>query len=472
MSSLTGDTPGSADAGAKGAEHIGLLKVLGPIHVWALGVGIVLVGEFMGWNFSVAKGGAFGALIACWVIGLLYTCVAMIDSEVTSTVAAAGGQYAQAKHIVGPLMAFNVGLYLVMAYTMLEAANALVVGDLLSVVAAQFGHDGLDPKPFVVLTISFLAWLNYRGVFMTLSLNFVITAVAFVSILALVVGVQPWNPGAVLQHESLLTELPYGWIGVIAAMQFGMWYYLGIEGTCQAAEETRSPGRSIPLGTLSGMITLLVAASLTWYVASGLLPWQYLGQAAVPLYDASRLLDNIGLQIFLFIGTLFSAIASANGCINDAARAWFSMGRDRYMPHWFGAVHPRFRTPFRSIVFLVPIAISFAFTGLLDQVITFSILSGLLGYTFMSFNMWKFRKQWPLGSINRGYVHPFHPIPSIVLLLLCSMTYFATYLGYATSLFSIMAFYIIVSLWFVLHRYKYVKRADQFTMNWPRPLGY
>lgn len=462
----------SVPASESADDRIGLLKVLGPVHVWALGVGIVLVGEFMGWNFSVAKGGAFGALIACWVIGLLYTCVAMIDSEVTSTVAAAGGQYAQAKHIIGPLMAFNVGLYLVMAYTMLEAANALVVGDLMAIVAGQFGHEGLDPKPFVVLTISFLAWLNYRGVFMTLSINFVITAVAFVSILALLIGVQPWNPGEVLRHEQLLTELPYGWIGVVAAMQFGMWYYLGIEGTCQAAEETRSAGRSIPLGTLSGMMTLLIAASLTWYIASGLLPWEYLGQAAVPLYDASRLTGSVGLQIFLFVGTLFAAIASANGCINDAARAWFSMGRDRYMPHWFGAVHPRYRTPFRAIVFLVPIAISFAFTGLLDQVITFSILSGLLGYTFMSFNMWKFRRQWPLDSIKRGYTHPFHPLPSIILLLLCALTYFATYLGYSRSLFSIMGFYIVVSIWFVLHRYKYVKRAEQFTMNWPRPEGY
>src|SRR3954466_4568660 len=118
---------------------INLLKVLGPVHVWALGVGIVLVGEFMGWNYGVGKGGAFGALIAAWVIGLLYTCVAMIDSEVTSTVAAAGGQYAQAKHTIGPLMAFNVGLYLVMAYTMLEAGNAIIVGDLMKALAVQTG---------------------------------------------------------------------------------------------------------------------------------------------------------------------------------------------------------------------------------------------------------------------------------------------------------------------------------------------
>ncbi|MGE4247168.1 MAG: amino acid permease, partial [Parvibaculaceae bacterium] len=92
-------------AGGAPTKRVSLLRVLGPAHVWALGVGIVLVGEFTGWNFSADKGGALAALITCWFVGLLYTSVAMIDSEVTSTVAAAGGQYAQAKHIVGPLMA-------------------------------------------------------------------------------------------------------------------------------------------------------------------------------------------------------------------------------------------------------------------------------------------------------------------------------------------------------------------------------
>lgn len=454
------------------AERINLLKVLGPVHVWALGVGIVLVGEYMGWNFSVGKGGAYGSLIACWFIGLLYTCVAMIDSEVTSTVAAAGGQYAQAKHIVGPLMAFNVGLYLVLAYTMLEAADALVAGDLLAIVADQFGHPDLDPKPFVVLTIAFLAWLNYRGVFMTLTVNFVITAIAFLALVIMFFWVQPWNPGAVLLHEKLLTDLPYGWIGVIASLQFGMWYYLGIEGTCQAAEEVRSAGRSIPLGTMSGMITLLIAATITWYMAAGLLPWEYLGQAGVPMYDAAQMTGSPFLMVLLFIGTIFSAIASANGCINDASRSWFSMGRDRYLPIWFAAVHPRYRTPYRAIIFLIPVAVAFGFTGLLDQVITFSILSGLLGYTFMSLNMMKFRKSWPLDSIKRGYVHPFHPLPALSLLILCGATYFATFLGYGASLLAIMVFYIVASLWFHFHRYKYVRRADQFTMPWPKPKGY
>ena len=462
----------SATASQAQYRGINLRKVLGPVHVWGLGAGICLVGEFMGWNFAVGKGGALAALIACWVIGLLYTCVAMIDSEVTSTVAAAGGQYAQAKHIVGPLMAFNVALYLVLAYTMLEAGNAFVAANLLKTVAAQTGHPDLDSRPFVLLVIVGLSWLNYRGVFETLTFNYVISAIVFLAILVLFFGTEPFSSDGLLRHGDLLTGLPYGWIGVIASLQFGMWYYLGIEGTCQAAEECRSAGRSIPLGTMTGMITLIIGASLTWYVTAGLMPWEYLGQAYTPLYDAAILTGNVGLQVFLFVGTLFSTLISVNGCINDAARAWFSLGRDRYMPQWFGAVHPRYHTPFRSILFLIPIAVVFAWNVPLDGVITFSILSGLLGYTFMSLNVVRFRRLWPLGSIKRGYVHPFHPIPAAVLFVLCLLVFFATFLGYAHYLISILVFFMVASAWFHLHRYKFVKRGEQFTMPWPRPRGY
>ena len=228
----------------------------------------------------------------------------------------------------------------------------------------------------------------------------IITAIAFVAIVVLFLAVQPWSSN-VLKHTEFIggqeKSLPYGWLGVVAALHFGLWYYLGIEGTTQAAEEVRSPARSLPLGTMTGMITLLIAATMTWYICSGLMPWEYLGQAVTPMFDAARLTGSTPLMVLLFIGTVFSTLASANGCINDASRAWFSMGRDRYLPEWFGAVHPTNRTPYRAIVFLVPVALIFACYAPLDQVITFSILSGLLGYTFMAFNVMMFRKKWPLG---------------------------------------------------------------------------
>ncbi|GHC10858.1 MULTISPECIES: APC family permease [Gemmobacter] len=457
-------------------EHVGLARVLGPAHVWALGVGIVLVGEYMGWNFAVGKGGAYAALMACWFAGILYTCVAMIDSEVTSTVAAAGGQYTQAKHIVGPLMAFNVGLYLVFAYTMLEAANAITVGFLVDTVATMSGHEGgLDQRPFIILAIMFLAWLNYRGVLATLTFNLVITAIAFTAIIILflstsgILGVGEMNHAALMSGQA---AMPYGWLGVLAAMHFGLWYYLGIEGTTQAAEEVRSPARALPFGTLAGVMTLAIAATLTWYVCAGLMPWEYLGQSGVPLFDAARLSGSTFLMVLLGIGTLFATLASANGCINDASRAWFAMGRDKYLPGWFGAVHPKYRTPYRAIIFLVPIALIFALGAPLDQVITFSILSGLLEYTFMPLNIILFRRKWPLDTIKRGYEHPFHPLPAMVLLGLCGLAFFAVFLGYGTQLVAMIVFYIVVSLWFHFWRYRFVNRGAQFTMPWPKPRGY
>jgi ethanolamine permease len=90
----------------------------------------------------------------------------------------------------------------------------------------------------------------------------------------------------------------------------------------------------------------------------------------------------------------------------------------------------------------------------------------------MPINVMKFRRKWPLGSIKRGYVHPWHPIPAITLFILCVATLFAVFLGFGSQLLAMMGFYIAASVWFTFHRYKFVKRGDQFTMAWPRPRGY
>ena len=147
------------------------------------------------------------------------------------------------------------------------------------------------------------------------------------------------------------------------------------------------------------------------------------------------------LAVLLALGTILATLASANGCINDASRAWFSMGRDNFLPTWFGAIHPRYRTPFRAILFLIPLGISFAILPvllnkpeLLSTVITFSILSALLMYSFMVPNMYRFRKLWPIGTLHRGYTHPFHPLPALSLALIAALVMFATFLGYGTTL--------------------------------------
>lgn len=444
-----------------------LSKVLGPVHVWALGVGIVLVGEFMGWNFTIAKGGSLGAIIACWFIGLLYVSLVMINTEIGSVIPEAGGQYAMAKYLLGPLAAFNVGLMIVFEYTMLEAADVLVVGAIVSSL-----HPDINSVPWIVLTLAALTWLNYRGIYATLTVNFIITAIAYITIFVLLFGTKFWSADSIMMHGELMSGLPYGWLGILGAFQFGIWFYLGIEGTALAAEECRSTGRSLPLGALTGMVSLLIGATVTWYVCSGLVDWQALGSSVYPLYDAALATKKPFIIGALFIGTVLSCLASAIGCINDSSRGWFSMARDTLIPQWFGAVHPKYHTPYRAILFLLPISLSFGFTGLLDQVITFSILSGVFVYILMGYMMFKFRTMYPLGTIERGYLSPWHPFPAIALTVLSLLTVAALYLGYWINLVAGIMFYITASIWFVVHRFKFVDTHTFIKAHWPRPKGY
>jgi len=461
----------SQNAPAEKNKESLLMKVLGPMHIWALGVGIVLVGEFMGWNFTIAKGGSLGAIIACWVIGILYISLVMINTEIGSVIPEAGGQYAMAKYLLGPLAAFNIGLMLVFEYVMLEAADALVVGQIL-----QSLHPDVQALPYIILSLLLLTYLNYRGVYATLTLNFFITAIAFITIFILLFGTQFYNPNlTMIKIQDITNGLPYGWIGIVAAFQFGIWFYLGIEGTALAAEECRSTGRALPVGAMVGLVTLLIGATTTWFVCSGMVGADKLGESVFPLYDAALATGKPYVIVALFIGTILACLASANGCINDSSRAWFAMARDTLIPGIFAVTHPKYKTPYRAILFLLPISIAFGFTGLLDQVITFSILSALLVYLLTAYMMFKFRAMYPLGTIARGYTSPWHPIPAIVLLTLTLATLTGMYFGYWINMVSGFMFYFIDSLWFTLHRSKFMDVESFIEAGadyWPRPQGY
>ena len=445
-----------------------LSRVLGPVHVWALGVGIVLVGEYMGWNFTVAQGGTIGAVCACWTIGLMYVSLIMINTEMGSVLPEAGGQYAMAKYFLGPLAAFNIGLMLVLEYAMLEAADALVVGKILQSLSLD-----VQPLPYIILCLLFLTYLNYRGAYATLTLNFIITAIAFIAIIILLFGSNFWNPAAtMLDLKNLTNGLPYGMLGMIAALQFGVWFYLGIEGTALAAEECRSTHRSLPVGAVIGLATLIIGATVTVFVCSGLLDADKLGASSYPLYDAALATGKLALIVVLFVGTMLSCIASANGCINDASRAWFSMSRDKLIPDFFSRVHPKYNSPYRAILFLLPISMVFAFTGFLDQVVTFSIFSALCVYFLVGVMMLRFRRMYPLGSIPRGFTTPFHPLPVVIMLIIVCLTLFGVYLGYWLNMLTGALFYFLASVWFMKRRQKYIVSTSFLSPQnngWPKP---
>lgn len=444
---------------------------LGPIHIWALGVGVVLVGQFMGWNLGIMKGGSLGALLACWIIGILYVCLIMVNTEMGTFVPEAGGQYAMAKYFMGPLASFNIGLMLVFEYVMLEAADALVVGELLKSLSPE-----IQVLPFILLSLLALTYLNYKGSHGSMNVNIFLTGIAFITILILLFSTKFYSPGeSLIRLKDNINGLPYGWMGILGSFQFGCWFYLGIEGTVLASSECKSKNRAIPVGAIAGLITLMIGATITWFVCSGLMKAETLATSVYPLFDAAKMINIPFVAHILFVGTMLACLASANGCITDASRAWCAMSEDTLIPKFFAKKHPKYGTPYRAILFLLPIAIAFGFTGLLDQVVTFSIFSALLVYLFTAYMMIKFRKMYPLGEVKRGYISPLHPLPTIILACLAGLTLVGMYFGYWINILSGTLFYFIASIWFVKHRSKQMNLTE-FTAKGasylPRPKGY
>lgn len=438
----------------KSAPAVHIRRVLGPLHVWALGVGIVLVGDFMGWNLGIQQGGSLAALIGLWIMGSMYAGQVMMVSEMATVMPEAGGQYTMAKYLLGPLAAFNVGLMQVFEYAMLEAGDVIVVGQLLNSI-----NPGIQVLPFTILTLLVLAYINYRGAQATLTLNFFITAVAFISIIVLLFSTNFWDPQAtLLQLKELTNGLPYGTLGLMAAIGYSCWFCLGIEGTAMAADECRSPNRAIPLGAIVGLATLLIGGTVTWFVCSGLIPAGDLGGSVYPLYEAALATGKLYVFVALFVGTILSCLASANGCINDSSNAWAALSRDTLLPNLFAKEHPKYKSHYRAIIFLLPIALAFAMTGMLDQVVTFSIFSALMVYLLTCLMMYRFRKMYPIGSIKRTFTAPLYPLlPALVaVIVVCGL--FGLHLNYGINLISGAVFYLLASLWFLKRRAKFLDR--------------
>ncbi len=450
-------------------ESASLVKTLRPYHVWALGVGIVLVGEYMGWNFTVAKGGILGSLFALLVAGTMYIMVSLCASELGSSTKLAGGPYDWARLFVGPGAAALVGLAVYMEYIALEAADSIVVASI-----AQSVFPELQVFPVTLLVISFLTFMNYRGVVAALNLNFALTFTALIAIIAFffmnIGGIGgAWHP------EYLISgAIPNGFVGIFAALQFGPWFYLGIEGAAMCAEECKHPTRAIPLGQQAGMITLLLAAGMTLYVCAGLIPTTELGVSVYPLYEAATQSGVTFLVAFLAVGTLFTCLASANGTVCDSSRSWFALSRDHFLTNWFADVHPRYSTPYRSVIFTMPIAIAFAFSGFLDQVITFSITSGLVCYVMIPFSLIRFRKMFPEHSQKvRPFVGPLQPALAYFTILLAIVIMSTLNWGYNYNLIFGLVFYVVAYFYFN-HRYKSMDMKHDWgeDLGWPNPSHY
>src|ERR1051325_5864689 len=100
-----------ADAGVAGdagageyLEERALHKPLKTVHIWSLAVGVVITGEYFGWNFGLPVGGPLGVLIAGLIVSLLYLTWVLTLTELSVAIPLSGGPYAYGRRAVGKFL--------------------------------------------------------------------------------------------------------------------------------------------------------------------------------------------------------------------------------------------------------------------------------------------------------------------------------------------------------------------------------
>src|ERR1700709_2518490 len=113
----------------KNAEQ--LKRVLKPIHLWAIAVGLVISGEYFGWNLGWAVSGTIGFLIATLVITLMYVTFIFSYTELTTSIPHAGGAFAYAYRAMGPIGGLIAGYATLIDFLIATPAIAAALGSYL-----------------------------------------------------------------------------------------------------------------------------------------------------------------------------------------------------------------------------------------------------------------------------------------------------------------------------------------------------
>ena len=105
-----------------------LKKVLTPVHLWAIGVGLVISGEYFGWNYGWGVAGTVGLLIATLFIIILYITFIFSFTELTTAIPNAGGPFSYALQAFGPFGALVAGYATLIEFLFATPAIALALG--------------------------------------------------------------------------------------------------------------------------------------------------------------------------------------------------------------------------------------------------------------------------------------------------------------------------------------------------------
>lgn len=415
------------------AEHA-LKKPLKVLDIWALGVGVVITGEYFGWNFALKDNGPIAVLIASLIVCLLYLTWVLALSELSVAMPFAGGPLAYGRRAVGPAMGFVMGWSMFLECQFATITTALATGGYIA-----FLVNPAEPSNTVAVW-SALATVVIFFVLHVWGVKEQSTAMVWMTYGAILGLVLFWCLAATsFRWDRIWTNplLPAakGWRAVLDAVPYALWWLVMIETVALAAEEAHEPHRTIPRGLVWGQLTLIVLVVLTWLFACGAVDdTQALGESTVS-YPLAKVVAEIPvgrspLAVYGFgLIAIFGMIASYHGMIYGTSRQAFALGRSGYLPSILGGVHAARRTPVPALAICSLITAGFVvanlwFTKAIALALLVSTLTALVWYILAMWCLFVLRRREP--ALFRKYRTPLTrvlPVSVVVLSVFAAWVY-------------------------------------------------
>ena len=435
-------------------EH--LKRVLKPVHLWAIAVGLVISGEYFGWNLGWAVSGTIGFLIATLVITLMYVTFIFSYTELTTSIPHAGGAFAYAYRAMGPFGGLVAGYATLIDFLFATPAIAFALGAYL-----HFLYPAVPVLYSALLFNVLFIGINILGIKESATFSVFITILAVVELLLFMGIVSPHFK----MNNFLSHPMPFGWTGIFAALPYAVWFYLAIEGVAMVAEEVKDPKRNIPKGYISGLATLVFLALGVMIFTGGITDWRKLSNLDYPLPAAiSVALGKASslTKIFASIG-LFGLIASFHGTILASSRQVFAMARSGYLPRFLSNVSHKFKTPHWSIIAGGVVSFAALFTGTTNQIIVLSVMGAVWMYMMSMISLFILRKKEP--GLNRPFISPFFPVFPAIALIISAITLFAMmYYNFMLSLIFFAGLAIVIVIFVLMGKHK-VKLIEEHMIS-------
>jgi basic amino acid/polyamine antiporter, APA family len=391
-----------------------LERVLGANALFATAYGNV--GSSIYYALGVTAVYALGLTPLVFVIaGIFFAATAATYAEGTVRFPEAGGSSSFARHAFNELVSFGAAWAQMLNYIITIAISAFFVPHYLSIFWEPLRQNPWDIIGGATVIVVLVA-LNIVGIQESAKLNILLAVVDFATQLLLVLlGFFLIFSPSTLTHNVHFGTAPT-WSQFFLAIPVGMIAYTGIETVSNLAEEARDPVRSIPRS-----ITYVAVAVFAIYFT---LPLVALSALPVHLIDGHQttllaltpqdggfqndpvlgVVENLGISgvllsaIKLYVGVLAATILfiATNAGIIGASRITYSMASYRQLPEVFRRLHPRFKTPWLSlIVFAGFISIIVLLPGKTAFLGTMYSFGAMLSFTVAHVSVIQLRRRFP-----------------------------------------------------------------------------